>query len=217
MSSDKDTPQKILDAAEQLFAEHGFAAVSLRSIVKSAGVNIALVNYHFGSRDELVCEVIRRRVVRMNKKRFQLLDEAKRSFSDTPIPVREILYAFLAPAVELGQDKKSGGQAFFRIIARAHAETAPHIQQVLFDELKEVIAVFLKEFEKSLPHLSDVERGFRTAFMAGAMFQAVLLPLKPKFIERFSEGSGGFDQSNMLEMLIDFCEGGLSFAGSCDE
>ena len=203
-----DTPERILDAAEKLFAEHGIGSVSIRSIVKEADVNVALVNYHFGSKDELVCAVIRRRITEINERRFELLRQCKEKYGNKAIPLKELLHAFLSPGVELGQDKESGGQHFFRVIARAHAETAPHIQRVLFEQLNKVIDVFLEELEKALPKVNETERGMRLAFTVGAMFQAVLLPLKSGFIERFFNDE--YSDEKMFEMLMSFCQGGFN-------
>ncbi|MCB0317827.1 MAG: TetR family transcriptional regulator [Bdellovibrionales bacterium] len=202
------TPERILNAAEKLFAENGISTVSIRSIVEEAGVNVALVNYHFGSKDELVSAVIKRRLSQINKKRFELLDFFRQKNKDKKIPLKDLLYAFLSPSVELGQDKESGGQHFFRVVARAHAETAPHIQKVMYEELDDVIHIFLTELKKTLPNLKNDEYGIRLAFIVGAMFQAVLLPLKPGFIDRFFKGK--YSDKKMLSMLLDFCEGGFN-------
>ena len=67
------TKDKILDAAEALFMEHGFEATSLRSITAAAGVNLAAVNYHFGTKEELFQAVLTRRLDPMNQKRVDLL------------------------------------------------------------------------------------------------------------------------------------------------
>src|SRR5580765_1237727 len=68
-----DTKSKILDAAEELFMEHGFEATSLRLITTAATVNLAAVNYHFGSKEELFQAVLTRRLDPMNRDRMQLL------------------------------------------------------------------------------------------------------------------------------------------------
>ena len=60
-SANKDTATRILDAAERLFVEHGFEATSLRTITQQAEVNLAAVNYHFGSKDALFQAVHRQR------------------------------------------------------------------------------------------------------------------------------------------------------------
>src|SRR5262252_5809342 len=72
------TKDRILDAAEALFMEHGFEATSLRSITAAAGVNLAAVNYHFGSKEELFQAVLTRRLDPMNQERIELLEALER-------------------------------------------------------------------------------------------------------------------------------------------
>ena len=67
------TQKKILDAAEALFAQEGFHSTSLRMLTKKAGVNLAAVNYHFGSKEELIRAVIERRLLPLNRLRFEKL------------------------------------------------------------------------------------------------------------------------------------------------
>src|SRR5947208_16884641 len=67
------TKERILDSAESLFMEHGFEATSLRSITAAAAVNLAAVNYHFGSKEELFQAVLTRRLDPMNHARLSFL------------------------------------------------------------------------------------------------------------------------------------------------
>ena len=66
MPSDR-TRTAILEAAERLYADRGFADVTLRDIVAAAGVNLAAVNYHFGSKDELIAELFVTRSLALNQ------------------------------------------------------------------------------------------------------------------------------------------------------
>lgn len=112
------TKDRILGAAEELFAQHGFAGTSLRQLTTQADVNIAAVNYHFGSKENLVNEVFRRRMDEMTTARLQQLEAAKRAH---PGELTAVLAAFVEPALAMAQDRQSGG-AFVRVIARAYAE-----------------------------------------------------------------------------------------------
>src|SRR5215208_2869630 len=80
-----DTKTRILDAAESLFMEHGFEATSLRQLTSAAAVNLAAVNYHFGSKEELFQAVLTRRLDPMNQERFALLDELERAAHGRPL------------------------------------------------------------------------------------------------------------------------------------
>src|SRR5438046_10505596 len=93
-----DTKTRILDAAERLFVEHGFEATSLRSLTSSAGVNLAAVNYHFGSKEELFQAVLTRRLDPTNQERIELLSKLESGAGDRPIACERGLAAMLVPA-----------------------------------------------------------------------------------------------------------------------
>jgi len=90
------TKAQVLAAAERLFALNGFQNVSVRDITAEAGVNLASVNYHFGSKDALLFEIFRRRTSELNRERARMLHEAADRHEGKP-PVREILRALFEP------------------------------------------------------------------------------------------------------------------------
>src|SRR5437762_12824734 len=92
------TKEKILDTAEALFMEHGFEATSLRAITTAAGVNLAAVNYHFGSKEELFQMVLTRRLDPMNQQRVDLLTALERAAAPHPVACDKILTAMFIPA-----------------------------------------------------------------------------------------------------------------------
>src|SRR5512134_142774 len=104
-----DTKTRILDAAEELFMEHGFEATSLRSLTASAGVNLAAVNYHFGSKEELFQAVLTRRLDPMNLERIDLLTALEKAAAPRPVPCERILGAMLIPPLKLARDHERGG------------------------------------------------------------------------------------------------------------
>jgi AcrR family transcriptional regulator len=79
MKEVKDTRLRILDVAEELFGEHGFDRVSIRDITKKARVNLAAINYHFGSKEDLIAAIFERRVVPVNEARLAALDAVERT------------------------------------------------------------------------------------------------------------------------------------------
>jgi AcrR family transcriptional regulator len=104
-----DTKTRILDAGERLFVEHGFEATSLRSLTTAAGVNLAAVHYHFGSKEELFQAVLTRRLDPMNQERIDLLARVERESVGRPLSCEKILFAMLIPALRLARDEKRGG------------------------------------------------------------------------------------------------------------
>src|SRR5712664_2775130 len=116
-----DTKTRILDAAELLFMEHGFEATSLRQLTSAAGVNLAAVNYHFGSKEELFQAVLTRRLDPMNQERIDLLDRVAREAGGKAPTCEKILFAMLIPALRLARDEKRGGKNFLKVLGRAYA------------------------------------------------------------------------------------------------
>src|SRR4029453_18114729 len=108
------TKERILDTAESLFMEHGFEATSLRAITATAAVNLAAVNYHFGSKEELFQAVLTRRLDPMNQRRVALLDRFERE-TTAPLSCERIIVALFAPALELARDPELGGKNFLRL------------------------------------------------------------------------------------------------------
>src|SRR5687768_49574 len=105
-----DPKTRILDAAEELFMEHGFEATSLRQLTAAASVNLAAVNYHFGSKEELFQAVLTRRLDPMNQERIDLLEKLERDSATRPLTCEKILSAMLIPALRLARDERRGGK-----------------------------------------------------------------------------------------------------------
>jgi AcrR family transcriptional regulator len=164
-----DTKTRILDAAEVLFMEHGFEATSLRSLTAAASVNLAAVNYHFGSKEELFQAVLTRRLDPMNQERIELLERVEREAAAKPMSCERILFAMLIPALRLARDEQRGGKNFLRLVGRAYADPAPFIRHFLSEQYGEMIGRYKEAFHKALPHLSRQELTWRLHFVMGAL------------------------------------------------
>src|ERR1051325_3683820 len=116
LDTSPDTKTRILDAAESLFVEHGFEATSLRQLTAAAGVNLAAVNYHFGSKEVLFQAVLTRRLDPMNQERIELLEALEREAGAKPASCEKVLFAMLIPALRLARDEKRGGKNFLRVL-----------------------------------------------------------------------------------------------------
>jgi AcrR family transcriptional regulator len=167
--ADAGTKARILDAAEQLFMEHGFEATSLRQLTAAAGVNLAAVNYHFGGKEELFQALITRRLDPMNQERIELLDELEREAGGKPATCEKILAAMLIPALRLARDQKRGGKNFLRLLGRAYADPAPFIRHFLSAQYAEMIGRYKEAFARALPHLPRQELSWRLHFVMGAL------------------------------------------------
>ena len=163
------TKDRILGAAEELFAQHGFAGTSLRQVTSRADVNIAAVNYHFGCKENLVNEVFRRRMDDMSRRR---LDALKAAQEDRPGELEPVLAAFVEPALAMAQDRHGGG-AFIRVIARAYAEKNDSLRKFLSDQYGHVLREFARAIAACVPALSKEELYWRLDFLAGALTYAM--------------------------------------------
>ena len=131
-----DTKERILNVAELLFADRGFPATSLRDITSEASVNIASVNYHFGSKEALLAAVLERRLRPINARRLELLD-AIESAAGTGAPnTEEVIRAFLSPPFQKRQEWGEGGDNFRRLMGRILSETNEEFRATFrqFDE-----------------------------------------------------------------------------------
>ena len=163
------TKDRLLDAAEALFMEHGFEATSLRLITAAAGANLAAANYHFGSKEELFQAVLTRRLDPMNLERLELLDRFEGQSAPAPLGCDRILAALLIPALRLARDRARGGNNFLRLLGRAYADPAPFIRRFLSEQYAQMITRFKGAFGRALPHLPKKELSWRLHFIMGAL------------------------------------------------
>jgi len=164
-----ETKDRILDAAERLFAEQGFDATSLRAITGEASVNVAAVNYHFGSKDALIEAVLARRLEPMNSERLRLLDECERGRDDDPPSIEEILRCFFEPALRMHSDPDSGSARFIQIFGRTFTEPGDRLRELFVSQFRVVARRFKAALGRSVPDLSKQELSWRMHFMIGAM------------------------------------------------
>ena len=164
-----DTKHRILDAAEQQFGDRGFAETSLRDITKKAHVNIAAVNYHFGSKEALLAAVLDRRLQPINERRLQLLDDLESQSGNEGPPLVEIVRAFVSPPFEKQQEWGDTGQTFLRVLGRVHGETNDDFREVFMSEFELVYQRFAAALSRALPHLKNSDVTWRMLFMVGSM------------------------------------------------
>ncbi len=163
------TKEKILEAAEKLFAENGFAATSLRRITAAADANLAAVNYYFGSKEELIRDIFARRLAAVNRERIDLLHRLERESGGEPPPLEEILRAFVTPMIRMKRMKKLAIETFPRLMMRIHSEPDDAVRKIFIDQLRAVLDAFLPAMSRSLPDLSEREILSRMRFAVGAM------------------------------------------------
>lgn len=203
------TKDRLLDAAEELFMVHGFEATSLRLITAAAEVNLAAVNYHFGSKEELFQAVLTRRLDPMNQERVDFLTELEAQAAPDPVPCDRILSAMLIPALKLARDPERGGSNFLRLLGRAYADPAPFIRQFLSDEYAVMIGRFKAAFGRALPELPPRELSWRLHFIMGALSYTLAGTDVLKLIGELQPEEGASDD-RLLQRLSPFLLAGLT-------
>ncbi len=116
------TRVRILDTAEKLFAEHGYAATSLRQVSGKARVNLGSIHYYFKSKQALFREVLQRRILPLDEKRVVLLDKLQR---DGELTLENVIEAFIGPTLDLALSEKSG-VVWVKFVARSRLEPGKH-------------------------------------------------------------------------------------------
>lgn len=150
----KDTKEQILNVAERQFAEKGYAGTTLRGVIKEAGVNIAAVHYHFGSKEELFVAVVQRVANQMVPAQIQEL--AKYKNQEEPPSVEDIMQAFFAPPLRMISQMGEAGVIRAQFIGQCRAEPLP-IQQLADKEFHESQLNFLDILQRALPGQTRLE------------------------------------------------------------
>jgi AcrR family transcriptional regulator len=162
-----ETRTRILDAAEELFMQHGFEGTSMRLLTAKAGVNLAAVNYHFGSKDALVEAVFRRRLDPMTAARIAELDKLEAA-ERTPSP-EAIIRGFITPGLRLLEDAKGGGRNFARLLGRTYSEPNKAVRQLIGQMYAPAMQRYKSALERALPQMPREELVWRLHFMFGTL------------------------------------------------
>jgi AcrR family transcriptional regulator len=182
-----ETKARILDAAETLFIEYGDEAMSLRQITSKAEVNLAAVNYHFGSKESLMHAMLSRRLDLLNEERLKLLDRFD-SLLGARLTCEHVLGALFIPALHLSRDTRIGGKAFLRLAGRAYTDPSPFTRDFLNARYASVSVRFFDSFQRALPHLPREELGWRLHFAIGALSGALADTDTDNLISEFAQG-----------------------------
>ena len=192
-----ETRERLLAAAERLFAERGFAGVSVRTIAAAADVNWSLVGYHFSGKDGLLAEVYRRHCESLNAERLRLLAAARRS----GVRLESVIEAFVRPALAEIQGR-SGDTTFSRLRAMLAAEDAPLLTQLVADNFDQSSRTFLAALRECLPDLPADEILWRFHFMLGTIYYSASSPQRIKAFSRGRCDPGDVDAT--VQHLVPF-------------
>lgn len=204
-----ETRTRILDAAIRLFAVHGVANTSLRQITAEAQVNLAAINYHFQSKEQLVTAVMRRLIDPINERRLQILTALEDTARDKPVKLEAILRAFLQPIFE-ARDNDPLARLIPRLYGRLHAEPGDLVSRTFLPVIAPVIARFLPALRRAVPGLNETEIGWCMFFTMGATINSLI---SAQTLAALIRDDTVFESwPDILERLIPFCAAGIRAA-----
>lgn len=163
-----DTVDRILDAAEVLFAERGFSETSLRMITSKAKVNLAAVNYHFGSKNALIHAVFARFLTPYSATLEEAFDDLEVKSEGQAPTLDRILWALAESAARMPQRNDRGISIFMRLLGLAYTQSQGHLRKFLEQEYSDAFGRFMRLLKEATPELSAVDRYWRIQFMLGA-------------------------------------------------
>ncbi|HEV3106212.1 MAG TPA: TetR/AcrR family transcriptional regulator, partial [Trinickia sp.] len=167
--------------------ECGYEAMSLRQITSRANVNLAAVNYHFGSKEALIHAMLSRRLDRLNVERLKMLERFDAQLG-SKLTCEHVLGAMFIPALRLSRDPRAGGRAFLRLLGRAYTDPSAFIHDFLNGHYADVAERFFDAFQRALPHLPREELGWRLHFAIGALSGVLAGSDTDNLIAEFAKG-----------------------------
>ncbi len=197
----QETRQAILDVAETLFAEVGFSATTLRMLTARAGVNLAAVHYHFGSKEELTLAVMDRIVEPVHRARLERL-EARAASTGAP-GLEDVVRAYVEPVFQAHAIDSAAARTFGRVLG----EQPPFLRDFLAARFGPVLSRFARQLQRALPEVEESVCFWRLHFCAGAMAHAM------QHAELVRQLSGGrcdpSDTTEIREQLVTFVMAGM--------
>lgn len=202
---DKSTKSKILDMAEKLFAENGVQGTSLRQIISKAGVNIASVHYHFGSKEIVIQEIFRRRFEPLQRQKIETLEKLRDEVQGKPIATEKLIRAFIEPHLRMQLKNKNRSKILFRLFGELE-NALNKIELPPEGPFIKAFELYIEAFQETLPHLSEDEIKWRMKFMMGAMHSIFIQQSFPKWMPMRQDE---FDEEQLFENLVEFSTAGF--------
>ena len=198
----RETVERLLDAAERLFGEHGYDGVGMRALAAEAKVNLGAATYHFGSKETLFVATFMRRFRSTNAERLRLLQAAEAEADGQPLVVEKIVDCMIRPPYLEGLEHPG----FHALLARNLFMPPPFLHAALHRELEPNAEVFIAALRRSLPEVPEDLIRLRTMFSMGSllMFSVQMGKMRP--------ARGLKSDGSILKELVRFMAAGLHSA-----
>ena len=206
-SEQADTKDSILNAAECLFAEKGYSGTSLRVLTGKAKVNLAAVNYHFGSKKALLEAVIKRKITPLNQIRRKRVEEVRRQArkEGRRPDANDILYAFIEPTLRFRENER-GAKDFVTFIGRSFADPDDTVRKIFFRFIQPMFQLLLEAMREALPHLSENIIFWRLQLSMGALFHTLHIC---EDIDMDHLNIKDLDADSMVNLILPYLSAGM--------
>lgn len=201
------TREAILDTAERLFAEKGVDGTSIRDITGAAGVNLGSINYHFGSKQDLVAAVFMRRLEPIAQRQMAFLDEVEREAGDNPPRIEALIEAMVRPSIEKSFAAGKRNSAFMRLVGRFYGDPDPEVERQIRAQLEKVWMRFAGLLSRAVPGQTGEGIFWRIMFMAGTFHHTMLTVGREGSMP--PEVRKGLDAESLVRRLVAFTAAGM--------
>jgi AcrR family transcriptional regulator len=202
------TREAILDTAERLFAEKGVEGTSIRDITGTAGVNLGSINYHFGSKLDLVVAVFMRRLGPITQRQMAFLDDVEREAGDKPPRLEALIEAMVRPSVEKSFASGKRNMAFMRLVGRFYGDPDPEVERQIRTQVEKVWRRFADLLSSAVPSQTGEGIFWRIMFMSGT-FHHTMLTMGRREGTIPPEVRKGLDAESLIRRLVAFTAAGM--------
>lgn len=207
-SGKDETKERIMLAAESLFAERGFESVSLRDITTEALANVAAVNYYFGTKDALIDELIIQGNTPIMNARMKLLDEAEKKYQVGVVPVEVILDAVMRPMLIQLEESGDRREICCKFMGRCMTERGINMPQPVMRGAQRLIKRMIGLLIHTLPDAEPEVLIWKIHFTFGVLGHTLMHGELLKSVTKGASGEPDFEIT--LQRMIDFCKGGIN-------
>ena len=203
--SNKPVQDRLLDAAEELFCEHGYEGTSVREIAAVAGCNVASVNYYFGGKDRLYTEVWRRQLLQIRDARLQSVEKVMSESGGKPsleVLLRSFANAFLGPFVD-----ESRSRRLMKLMAREMVDQRVHANLFVEEVVKPTMGAMRGALLKACPGLEESKIPLLIVFLAGQLLHVV--HIKAMFDQTEIAEMPAFDRTEAVDHIVKFSAAGI--------
>jgi len=204
--SQRDTKERLLDAAERLFAERGFEGTSMRAVTQAADTSVSAANYHFGCKKALLRAALVRRLEPLNRRRLEALDALEEEADGGAVPMEALLEAYLRPGFEAQRESGDGRSPFLSIAAQLYTDHHEMFSALKVELFGPVIARFVDALARALPDRTRDELVLDFQFFIGVMVHVIGGNAR---IEEEAGEPASIPDERLVQRIVSFTAAGL--------